>query len=217
MIIDEYGLPVDDGAATKADSARLAGMMALVNHPLAPPLEEYFVDDMNPVRHPYATVYPENNPRVMSRDQLVCLAAGLSAQGNIKYAQRILDLCTWFAPNNMDEQTRRWKIPDPISPQVRNHFKMCAIAKGTDFGYQCLILDIILNGKYNPLGEQNQTQAMVLTAEKRTAGKWCKFYVRNTPKWKEATRKYWIDDRIGYCKGEPELCEMIIKTIEGYL
>lgn len=210
MDIDMYGLPVDSGASTKADSARLAGMMSLVGHPDTPPLEDYFIGNMNPVRHPYAIVYPENNSRVMSRDQLICLAAGLHMQGNIVHSRRILDLCNWVAPNNMDEQTGKWKFPDLVSPSDYSHFRMCASYRSTFIGRRWFKFDLWVNGKFTPMKEQNQIQAKVLIAGPELV----KLYVKLNPLWKEATRKYWVGDRISYCKGELELCEMIIKKIE---
>lgn len=212
MYKDIWGLPIESGAATSADSARLAGMMALVNHPKTPDLREYFLWDYIPVRHPYANKYPENEPRVMSRDSLICLAAGLKVQQHFQHANIIYNTCKWFAPNNMDEQTKKWKIPDPtFAPQVRNHFRMASGLSGRDIGLWFLKQDIIALNANNPMYEQNQIQAMVLTAPREFVN----VYTTHMKKWKEATKKYWVDDRLGYCDGEPELCDMIISTIEG--
>jgi hypothetical protein len=212
----ENNLPVDEGADTKADSARLAGMMALVGHPKAPDLRQYFVNG-HPVRHPYATLYPENHPRVMSRDQIVCLAAGMRAQGHGAML-KVFD-GKWFAPNNMHEiwndngtpMFGKWKMPDLYAPHVRAHITS---RYPSSIELQFLALDIYLSGKFQPLHEQNQLQALVLTMEALEPG-WVKFYVKCNPQWERATWDYWVTNRLSYCKGEPELAQMIINTIKS--
>lgn len=214
MEFDSLGLPKDNGATDWADSARLAGLMAAFDHPMAPPLAHYFIkteSGLKPVRHPTKKVYPENEPRTMSRDQLTCLAAGLYFQ-NQEYeseeyeseprlrgfysslAQLIVDQTGWFAPNDLDDEAlrktgeKKWKIPDFISPPVRDHYKRCAnpAFKITKLEDWLLRRDIDFNAR-NPLAEHNQILAMC-----RVAGnQYVKYYTEKNPIWKTTIYNYW--------------------------
>lgn len=216
MIFDELGLPKDNGASDWADSSRLAGLMAVVlpNDPATPDLRSYFIGD-KAVRHPTKTVYPENEPRCMSRDQLVCLAAGLKAQNNYDYAQKIVDETGLFAPNDLDEEAlrvgkRKWKVPDLLLPHVREHFKICAGRQGSIVGAIFLAVDIFVSSKFLPMHEQNQMQCLVIARGK----KWVSFYKKCNPKWKEATLDYWATGS-GAWRNEPVLAAKIIEKIEA--
>lgn len=211
MQIDELGLVKDNGASDWADSSRFAGLLALVDHPNAPDLRKYFVDG-KPVRHPTATVYPENEPRVMSRDQLVVLAAGLAKQGFIQETINIANTCQYFAPNDMDEVTRKWKLPDIIAPHISAHFNRCAGRPVSMLSLALLKLDIYISGKFFPLAEQNQLQAVVLTAGKP----FVEYYVKCNPQWEQATREYWYTGH-GAWRNEQEVAEMLIAKIKSYL
>jgi hypothetical protein len=204
MIFDKYGLVKDNGASDWADSARLAGIMALLGHESAPICGKYFVGG-KPVRHPYATQYPENEPRCMSRDQLVCLMAGLYNQQD--YFNRWKMAGKWFAPNNMNEQTKKWKVPDIFTPSVRNHFKLCANKEGSWLGYMWLRLDIWYNAKFTPLREPNQLLAMCVVA----GPKYVRLYKASCD-WKKAIRLYWAESY----RDEKEFAEFLIAKLERF-
>lgn len=80
------GFPADNGATDGLDSARLAGVMAMLGRADAPNCAAYGANkDVFPspfwqgVRHPTHG----DDPRTFSRDQTICLAAGLKAQSKL--------------------------------------------------------------------------------------------------------------------------------------
>jgi hypothetical protein len=188
---DEFNLPIENGASDAADSARLAGLMSMIGHPQAPDLNLYRIHNSY-VRHPYAKTYPENHPRVMSRDQLVGLAAGYKAQG-LKW--EFYD--EWWAPNDLDEVALREgkekkKIPDFLMPSVRNHFRLCAGLEpkhsdkwlSLNLKYNAWRIERWMQGKEPYPVEQNQLICLCYSANR------LKEY-RETPNWENALRHYW--------------------------
>ena len=204
MIFDSQGLVKDNKSDDWADSARLAGLMALLEHPKAPDCELYFVNGL-PVRHPTESTYPENEPRCMSRDQLVCLAAGLWAEGSIAGARHIDNILGAFAPNDLDEKKKTWKMPDILEPSVKNHFALCAKREGFWLGYKWLEMSIKFNAKFTPLREPNQLIAVCAVA----GPEYMKAY-KNSCDWKKAIRLYWAESY----RQEPEWAEFMIERIE---
>lgn len=200
------GFPRVEHADDLADSPVLNGMMILADHPDAISMFKYYTTE-GPVRFPFGTTTLETNPRCFSRDQTILYVAGLKKQfGKSAYAPRL------FAANNMDEVTLKEKQADLFSPSAYSHLSRCFKGEASFLGNLFLKLDCIYNGLFTPLREQNQLQAMVLTA----GPEYVKFYCKTNPKWKEATKLYWNDDRgVGfYDRGEPELSNMIIKKVE---
>lgn len=208
MIIDKYGLPRDNNATDAADSARLAGIMALIGHPLAPSLGDYFVfyqGKIAPVRHPIENKFPENDPRTMSRDQLVCLAAGLWAQKKHNLADEIRKSCRFFAPNTLNEETKTWKIPDPIGFAVRAHFKMCADPNYQLSRFEKNMLRLEITGSvFEPWSEQNQIMCMCIVAGHEFV--W--YYKQANPFWAESIRHYWIRSH----RADPDLATLFIEV-----
>lgn len=200
------GFPRVTHADDLADSPVLNGMMVLVDHPLAIPMHKYSSPNNEPVRFPAGKSTLENNPRCFSRDQTILYVAGFAKQyGKSLFRPRL------FAPNDMDEVTLNKKQPDMFSPSAYSHLKRCYSGEASFLGNFFLKIDCIYNGLITPLREQNQLQAMVLTA----GAEYVKFYCKWNPKWREATKLYWCDDRPNqYNRGEPELAEMIIRKIE---
>lgn len=200
------GFPRCTNANDMADSPVIAAWLALVSHPQAIDMKRYFVNDNNPVRCPSGKSILETSPRCFSRDQLVMLAAGMWAQGqSYWYYDKA------FAPNDLDEVTLKWKIPDFLSVSVRNHLKLGAglAVLASWLGYKFLELDIWFASRTDH--EHNQLQAMCIVA----GPKYVKKYVAKNPNWRQATYKYWADDTPGaYNRGEPELAAMIVKKIE---
>ena len=210
MIIDSLGLPKDTGASDKMDSARLAGIMALVDHPLAPNLTAYVVGDMG-VRHPQEV--PANNPLNFTRDQLMCLVAGLAKQGHIEACKALYEAAKsrhYFAQNSeADYPGTTKKFPngrDYLSFSNRMILSICAGNKGNLIGYSWLLMDIVFNAIFTPTRESNQLIAQLLVA----GPKWIKLYKLITPKWRQAITDYWCTWR-----QEPELAKMLIDKLEG--
>lgn len=198
------GLPVDSGASDEKDSSRLAGLLALFHHSSAPSLKEYVILNSIPVRHPTRA----NNPFDFSRDQLICLSAGIWSQGhydicNNLYQQATHSFCR--APNwKEDDGTRKLFGGDILLPHHMNHLKRCA-GKKISFD-PLLILDIIFNALFTPKRESNQLLSLVIVA----GPAYVRFYKKITPQWREALLLYWSGWR-----NEKELALFLIDKIEG--
>ena len=208
MIIDVEGLPKEIGATDKMDSSRLAGMMALCNHPLTPDLSKYIVLNDQGVRHP--TEFPANNPKNFSRDQLLCLLAGLYKQGRIDICIKLHDAAKargWWAQNIEDDvpgSTKRFA--DWLAFGNRLVLAKAAGKRGNILGYPWLVLAILFNAIFTPIKESNQLLGQLFIMGPR----WMKFYKLVTPKWQQALRDYWSGWR-----GEPELAEMLINKLDN--
>jgi hypothetical protein len=210
MLIDSLGLPQDEGATDKMDSARLAGMMAIVNHPLTPDLTSYVIGNLA-VRHPQEV--PSNNPLNFTRDQLMCLVAGLRKQGHLEACRALYEAAKtrgWFAQNSeADHPGTVKKFPngrDYLSPSNRMVLAICAGHKGNIIGYAWLAMDLAYNAIITPTREPNQLLAQLSVV----SPKWTKAYKLMTPKWREAIRGYWS----GWRK-EPALAEILVTHFEG--
>jgi hypothetical protein len=210
------GLPRDVGATDLMDSARLAGMMVLVGHPLAPDLTRYVKlsksREIELVRNPLEA--PANNPHNFSRDQLVPLVAGLYMQAfSRKRGPCRLILkeakARFFRAQNWqnDDGSRKLFGGDFLSPSVMNHLRLCAGQPSTWLGRMWLRFDILFNAIFTPMREPNQLIAMCIVA----GPKYVKMYKEETPEWRDAILAYWSTWR-----GEPELAEMLIKKLEAY-
>lgn len=211
MIIDVDGLPKDVGATDKMDSSRLAGIMVSFDHLLAPDLSKYIVQDDQAVRHPHE--FPADNPGNFSRDQLLCLIAGLHKQGRIDICKKLYEAARsrWGFAQNYEEDVpgSKKKLPhyaDWLSPSNMMTLKKAAGGWGNPIGYAWLILEIILNAVSTPEGEPNQLISQLLVC----GPMWIKFYKLITPKWRNAIRLYWSGWR-----GEPELSELMIAKLEA--
>lgn len=210
MLIDSLGLPKDVGASDKMDSARLAGIMALVSHPLTPDLKAYVIGNMG-VRHPQEV--PANNPLNFTRDQLMCLVAGLRKQGHVEACRALYEAAKdrgYFAQNSeADYPGTTKKFPngrDYLSFSNRMILSICAGNKGNLIGYSWLLLDMVFNAIFTPTREPNQLIAQLSVVSPI----WTKLYKLITPKWRQAIRDYWSGWR-----QEPELAEMLIVKLEG--
>lgn len=177
--------PRDVGANDMLDSARLAGLMALFSHPQAIDCSLYIVDDM-PTRH------PSLSPKDFSRDQLICWAAGLSAQHKEVFN---FYLAAYYKPTNGD-----W-----LSPSQKDHMRRCAGLPDTWLGRQWLWLDILWSAFVNPMAEPNQLISMLVVA----GPKWMKRWTRLNENWKQAIAVYWVGWR-----GEMDFSSHIIHEIE---
>lgn len=184
------GYPCDSGSTDGQDSARLAGIMSVFSYPRTPWLPNYVnvhgkYGSWEYLRHPV-----EGNKYKFSRDQAVCLFAGLKFQSNSVF------LFTQYKPENGDF----------ISPSVRDHFRICAGYKPTFLGQLWLIFDIFYMTSFGMNHEQNQILCMLAVHPKKF---FLDLYVWLHPDWTKPHYEYWSGWR-----GEKELADHIIKWVE---
>lgn len=181
MIFDSLGLPKDNGASDLQDSARLAGLMTVFGYS-GIPLEKYVVGSSY-VRHPNEAKYD------FSRDQAVCLMAGLAVQGRHDLVNR--DFITG---------------KDIMSPAVQGHIRRCKGQKANLLQNAWLLLDVLFSALIKPMDESNQLLCILMLADKM----YLKLWLKLNRKWKESIREYWCGWR-----GEPELAEKMIQVLES--
>jgi len=187
MKLDEFGLPLEN-ATDKQDSCRLAGVMRTFKHPMAFDISKYVISYGQYCRHPKEFIYKQ------SRDQTVPLFAGLFVDG----LNHLVD-------SNYSPPSGDW-----ISPSVRGHFKRCAGLKANWFQDLWLWLDVLWSCFIDPMAESNQLICLMKVHPNKAYLKfWCKW----NKKWKNSIKNYWCENE-GAWRGEPELAEIMIKTIE---
>lgn len=182
MIYDGLGLPKENGADDLEDSARLAGILTVFDINKKIPLDSY-LKNKEYTRHPSGSKYD------FSRDQAICLLAGLSRQGKFSIIKKE------YINGN-----------DILSPSVTGHIKRCHGDKSNTMENLWLWLDVAYHAIITPLEEPNQILCMMLIADK----KYLKFWLKINRQWRESIRLYWC----GWRK-EPELAEDMIKFLEG--
>lgn len=189
MIFDNLGLPFDVGSTDKLDSARLAGIMTVFEIQQRVECSKYYYFDYNLGRARYVR-HPEDRDKLsFSRDQAVCLMAGLWKQG----------LYHLVSDAHIDGS-------DVLSPSVMGHVRRCQNRKPSFIQEHSLWLDVIWSCKVKPWDESNQILCMLMVADR----KYMLFYLKNHPDWRKCIRDYWSGWR-----GEGLLAEQMIKQIEG--
>lgn len=191
MIFDELGLPKEIGASDLQDSSRLSGIMVVFSyneniHQV--PLEKYCIVENGKckyVRHPLERRYN------FSRDQTLCLVAGLYFQG----LKHLVDL----------DYVDGW---DVFTPAHRGHIVRCQGKKANWFQDMWFWFDVWRAAKLDQLGEPNQILCQMMVADK----KFLKYWLKHNVKWRQAIEDYWCGWR-----QEPELASHIIKTLEAYI
>mgnify|MGYP000694525597 FL=1 len=186
MIFDRWGLQKPRGASDFQDSAMAAGMWVLFGMEPDVDLSFYTRGRGKYHRHPNEYKY------TMSRDQTICLFAGLWAQ-------------------------KRFNLVDPgyntegdlVSPGVRGHFKRCARLDSNWFQDAWLMADVYAHAWFNPMGEPNQLIAMMMVADPKFMRMWC----RLNKTWRDSILFYWCAGD-GAWRGEPELAEKMISVIQ---
>lgn len=188
------GYPVENGASDAQDSARLIGILAVFGYPIDKiKYCDYmnFLGDSFYLRHPKEGNLPGHK---YSRDQLICYVAGLKVL-NLDYLS-----LSYYKPENGD-----W-----LSPSHKNHLIICAGFEPTLIGNLWLWLDVLWSCFIDPIAESNQLICMMKTHPSKAYLKfWCKW----NKKWANSIRNYWSENE-GAWRGEPELAELMIKTIE---
>lgn len=184
------GYPRDNGATDMCDSARLAGMMAIVDHVDEQYLANYVIGN-EAVRCPVGDA-AATNPKNFTRDQLVCLAAGLWKQGRepvveVLYAEA--EKRGWHAQNteaDVPGSTKPWwNGADWLSASDRMHLRLCMGQPADVGGLLWLRAEILFNTVFTPMREPNQLICKCLLANLLP------FYKKVTPKWRDAIKQYW--------------------------
>lgn len=186
MLYDNLGLPKENGASDKQDSARFAGILSLFwkefdqrltrLYVVADPFKNQFIY----VRHPSELVYD------FSRDQYICLAAGLSISN----------------PERVNEKFITGR--DILTPAVGGHTKRCRGEKANWLQNLWLKADILFHAYATPTDEPNQLICMAWIA----GPEYLRLWTSNNKKWEESIRSYWCGWR-----DEPGLAEAMIKKI----
>ena len=224
MIFDSHGLPKDLDATDYADSARLVGLLLLTKHPQAPPADLSFLYYQNHLclRYPFPDPLgnlSSNNPLNVTRDQILCLAAGWASLKPNPFAifttmdllKQTIERSIWpkRAQNTeadvVGSMKPWWNGADIYSPADINHFRLCAGLKGTLLGYAFLRLEIAVHNHFTPEREPNQLLCKAIIAGPKYVA-----LMRSNSKLIKAIYTYWGVDR-----GEYELANHIINFIEG--
>lgn len=174
------------------DSSRSVGLMALFGSGLDRSLTREF--EIKPgylTRHPVH--YPEGD--CFTRDQLICLTAGLWAGGHIDICRRVFwaHLKRGFFCQNYKTQFTRVNKGffgrDPLSPSHIGHLILCGKVYWAYWflliSYPWVILDIIWATKINPEMEQNQTVSMCVVYDLV----WLWAFLSKD--WEQSIRRYW--------------------------
>ncbi len=202
MIFDDLGLPKVSGATDLQDSAALAGIMTTFGWPQAIDLKQYIVFEncyrgFVYVRHPV-----EDKGYDFSRDQFICLIAGLRTSGVI---------------GNFYVSKHRITGHDLLTPSVHGHIARCQGGKANWFQDAWFWADLWFSAKFKPLDELNQLFCMMMVADP----KFIRWYCKANPQWEKALRIYWYEGLgvgLGDWRDEEELCEwMILKIREKLL
>lgn len=187
--------------------------------------------DGNCVRHPLASMAPANNPKNFTRDQLICLTAGLFAKNHFSYCRAIFwaHFRRFFFCQNIERDwpgstkypwphkmkngdkadNGKWRMfdfCDPLLPHHIGHLIRCAKLYSLfwflPFSNIFLWLSCVFNDSDRLNNEQNQLQCMV-----KVAGPyWVWLYKKYNPSWRIQTLYYWSDQR-----NTPYISDMIIR------
>jgi len=214
MIFDSYGFPRDTGASDFGDSSRLAGLLAMIDHPQQIDVSLYVKEGVV-TRHPYEPC--TNNPNNITRDQVLPLCAGLKAQGGHSVIRDILNNTIrngWQLPNTdhwcVGEIKKFPDFPDILSPSAKLALELGARNKVSIFllvfGYLWLFLDIIFSAFSKKL-EINQLLATIYLINP----KMFKVFKLINKIYTLQLKNYWEGWR-----NEPQFCKNIIFWIEKF-
>lgn len=224
---DGVGFPVDQ-TGDGGDSAMRAGMLEQF-HPSRQLYVGYEVASGTLTRHPFQK--PWNNPKNMTRDQLIPRLAGLWAMGQNDVCRRVF----WFyfkrgfvgqntqrdwpgstkfpwpqvvTENGRDYEFRYFDGPDLFTPDHILHLILCArlwfFYWFYPIGTAWFILSLLFNSKSSHR-EHNQIISMC-----NVHGAWAMdLFKKLIPTYKEDLLEYWG------CRGEIEYAEKIILAIDS--
>lgn len=173
------------GASDLEDSSMAAGMCALFEYPIE-------FDILNHLWPDGMYRRCRNSRYLFSRDQALCLVAGLYKRGFSQYVG-----------------LERVDGKDLFNPAARGHIKRCQSKKAWWFQDFFLRLEILAHALVTPLGEPNQLICMMMVHPDR---KYLKLWCYLNSEWRKSINLYWRNWR-----GEPELAELMIIRIEEAL
>lgn len=177
---DLLGLPQIQNSSDLQDSAMLAGTLTVFGWPQKVDCSTYLVGPEY-VRHPQEKRYS------FSRDQALCLMAGLFVEGNPQLVDRkYVTGKDWFSPSNM------------------GHVARCQGRKANWFQNAWLWLDVIWHCFMTPKEEPNQLLAMMLIADP----KYLRFWMKHNTVWIDSINEYFCGWR-----NEPELAQWMIAKL----
>ena len=176
-----------EGASDLEDSSMFCGLISLFEYKKVDLL--YFIvfgtGWSNYVRHPYGPKYS------FSRDQYLCLSAGLCKQHLYSYVNE-----EWISGKDL------------LSPANHGHTKRCQGLKANWFQNLWLKAEILFHAYVKPIDEPNQLIAMMIVA----GDDYLKLWTKHNKQWERSLRKYWYQED-GAWRNEPEFCEHMISEI----
>ena len=179
MQIDSLGLPKDNGATDLQDSARLAGISTAFGY-ITFECDKYVVDGKY-VRHPLEVKYD------FSRDQAICLMAGLAAINR----QDLID------PKYITGK-------DILSPSVKGYIRTLKGQSPNILQNLWLTFDIMWAAYVKPDAELNQLLCMLIVAPP----KYLRLFTKHHKTWDQNVTEYWSGWR-----DERGLGQHIIETV----
>lgn len=165
MKLDNFGLPIENNADDKQDSARLAGILKTFEYPINFDIKKYVTKGNTYCRH------PEEYKYTFSRDQMTALFAGLHIEGY------------WW----LIDPKYKPENGDIISPSVRGHILRCNNQQANWFQNLWLWLDVLWATFIAQMQESNQLLSMLMIADP----KYLKFYTKYNKFWETNIKSYW--------------------------
>lgn len=221
IVRDEHGIIVQHDKNNTfykdgGDSARAAGLMAMCGSKTDLMLLNLFIQEGRGVRHPYQNFH--NNPNNFTRDQLLCLLAGINSKNSF-YIKVVTKDLFWqhakrlfFCQNTHNQEgiEKPWyNGRDPLGP---HHVGMFIKAAGLWWLYWFLpvawafmLLDMIITRVVSPTRETNQMIAMCAVF-----GTFWLILLNKMFDWELNTKEYWSGWR-----DQKEIGEEIIKYVNG--
>lgn len=177
MIFDMFDLPKDNGASDWQDSARLAGIMTVFGWQRKVDCSKYAVSYANIncteyVRHPQEYKYN------FSRDQAICLMAGLFVQDRSYLVSKKFIIGR-----------------DIFSPSHNGHVRICQGLRPHWYQNLWLWFDVCFNIFATPMSEPNQLLCMLMVHPDK---KYLKFWLKRKKVWRESISNYWCGWRKEY-------------------
>jgi len=203
--------PNDPAYLEGGDSARVTGIMALCGSNMDKALLPVFViyPEGYGVRHPFQQLIKDesgqtiqlnnNDPGSFTRDQALCLMAGLWSAP--EYNENFTNLFFWshakrlfFGQNTLDQEGNKkpwYKSRDPMHPGQIGFMIQAARIKWLypilPICWLFTILEILVNVYITPNRESNQLLCTLVVT-----GKWAlKLYTKLHPNWKMPIIEYW--------------------------
>lgn len=202
-MIYENGFYKPNGASDYEDSPVIAGMAVLFEYPTEHHIDMsiYVGEDGKYRRCP-------NAQYDVSRDQSVCLMAGLCKQGLTSLV-------------SLDRVNGR----DFMAPSIRGHEQRCKGNPASWFqNFWLKNIDLRWSAAFQPMDELNQLFCILEVAALSGKPELMQWYCKQNSQWRESLRKYWYvgyinekGEREGNWRGEEAFCEHVIKHIEGRL